>query len=122
MNVSTKSKFFKLVNSRHQAINEQGPNPLFNPAQMPQQPGEPIDPMHPQPPAEPQGEPEVQQLSSEGEVELIRLIRKALQINTDGDIPSEILEGEINEENGREMLSKIKRYISTYSDDPDIDY
>jgi hypothetical protein len=54
---------------------------------------------------------------------LIRLIRKALVLEpTEGTIPPSILDEEINEENGREILSKLKQFINSYSDDPDIDY
>ncbi len=61
------------------------------------------------------------ELTPEGEVELIRLIRKALVLEpTEGTIPPVILDDEINEENGREMLSKMKNFMNTFSDDPDI--
>jgi|TARA_R100000322_G_C5423558_1_gene186878 hypothetical protein len=72
---------------------------------------------------EPAPEPEVQKLTSEGELELIRLVKKALFINTNpDDIPDDIADDEINEKNGRQKLSDLKRFIGTYSDDPDIGY
>ena len=63
------------------------------------------------------------ELTPEGEVELIRLIRKALVLEpTEGTIPPVILDDEINEENGREMLARMKNFMNTFSDDPDINY
>ena len=68
-------------------------------------------------------EPEFKELTPEGEVELIRLVRKALVLEpTEGTIPPKILDDEINENNGREMLARIKAFLNTYSDDPDINY
>lgn len=123
MHIKTHSKFFNLINDKYRVLNEQVPAgqpqlPIQDPAL-----NQPPIPQQPQVPVEPEGEPEVKQLTSEGEVELIRLIRKALVLEPDeGSIPPDILDEEINEENGREILMKMKRFISTYSEDPDINY
>lgn len=124
MNIKTKSKFFGLINNKYKMLEEQPMDPT---AQMSMPPGVAPDPAAmapaPEPAPEPEPEPEVKQLTPEGEVELIRLIRKALVLEpTEGSIPSSILDDEINEENGREILSKMKNFMNTYSDDPDIDY
>jgi len=123
MKIKTKSKFFGLINNKYKMLDEevayQDPT-----AQMSMPPAAP-DPAAAPPaaPVEPAPEPEVKQMTPEGEVELIRLIRKALVLEpTEGSIPPEILDDEINEENGREVLSKMKAFMNTFSDDPDIDY
>lgn len=123
MKIKTKSKFFNLINNKYKVINEQFPPAPGQPDMPPmqQQPMPPGPAAPPEPVPEP--EPEVRQLTSEGEVELIRLIRKALVVNPEeGTIPPEILDEEINEENGRSILMKLKQFISTYADDPDSDY
>mgnify|MGYP007107478162 CR=1 FL=1 len=115
------SKFEQLITDKYTTISEQGPVQL-QPGAPPGPPvagstGGPIAPDVPAP------EPEVQQLSAEGEVELVRLIRKALVLEPgDGEIPSAILDGDINEENSRSKLSMMKKFINTYSEDPDIGY
>jgi hypothetical protein len=125
MKIKTKSKFFGLINSKYQMLEEQPVDPT---AQMSMTPGVAPDPAATAPAPDPAAtapapEPEVKQLTPEGEVELIRLIRKALVLEpTEGSIPSSILDDEINEENGREILAKMKSFMNTYSDDPDIDY
>ena len=121
MKIKTHSKFFSLIGNKYKMLEEQPVDPT---AQMSIPPAAP-DPTAAAPPApaEPAPEPEVKQLTPEGEVELIRLIRKALVLEpTEGTIPPSILDEEINEENGREILSKLKQFINSYSDDPDIDY
>jgi hypothetical protein len=116
--MSTHSKFIDLITKKYTNLNlEQDLNAMPLQPQLPQQQQPPIE--EPVPPPE----PEVSQLTSEGEVELIRLVRKALVLDLDeGSIPPEILDEDINEKNGREILSKIKAFIGTYSDDPDINY
>lgn len=121
MKIKTKSKFFGLINNKYRMLEEQPVDPT---SQMSMPPAAP-DPAAATPaaPAEPAPEPEVKQMTPEGEVELIRLIRKALVLEpTEGSIPPDILDDEINEENGREVLAKIKSFMNTFSDDPDIDY
>ena len=121
MNIKTKSKFFGLISNKYKMLEELvDSSAQMSMPPMPQgQPGQEIA-VSQETETIKEPEPEVKQLTSEGEVELIRLIRKALVL--EGTIPVEILDDEINEENGREMLSKMKNFINTYSDDPDIDY
>ena len=117
--ITLKSKFFKLIKNKHGVLNEQVP-PMESPvAPVPGE--EVVDVQQTETITEP--EPEFQKLTSEGEVELIRLILKALVVNpTEGTIPPDLLDTEINENNGREMLSKIRTYLNTYTDDPEINY
>ena len=121
MNVKTKSKFLSLIKNKKNVLNEQPEVPAGVP-QLP--PGEEvvdkqtvdIDIKEPE-------EPRFKELTPEGEVELIRLIRKAMVLDpTEGTIPPEILDNETNENNGREMLVMMKNYMNTFSDDPDINY
>ena len=124
MKIKTKSKFFGLINTKYDTLEEVA-NVQDQTAQMTAPVGRPgeevIAAQETETITEP--EPEVKQLTSEGEVELIRLIRKALVLEpTEGTIPPSILDNEINEENGREVLAKMKTFINTYAADPDIDY
>lgn len=124
MKIKTKSKFFGLINTKYDTLGEDV-NVQDQTAQMTAPAGRPgeevIAARETETITEP--EPEVKQLTSEGEVELIRLIRKALVLEpTEGTIPPSILDNEINEENGREVLAKMKTFINTYAADPDIDY
>jgi hypothetical protein len=115
----THSKFIDLITKKYTNLNlEQDLNAL----PQPPAPGAP-PPIEAPPVNIPEAEPEVTQLTSEGEVELIRLVRKALVLDLDqGSIPPEILDEDINEKNGREILAKIKAFMGTYSDDPNINY
>ena len=77
-----KSKFFKLIKNKHGVLQEQvpppPPAPPIDPAAVP--PGEEVvAAQETETITEP--EPEIKQLTSEGEVELIRLILKALVVN-----------------------------------------
>lgn len=124
MKIKTKSKFFGLINNKYKMLEEQpDPTAQMSMPPMPQgQPGQEIA-VAQETETIKEPEPEVKQMTPEGEVELIRLIRKALVLEpTEGSIPPEILDDEINEENGREVLSKMKAFMNTFSDDPDIDY
>ena len=119
-----KSKFFKLIKNKHNVLQEQVPPaplaPGIDPAAVPPG-GEVVAAQETETITEP--DPEIKQLTSEGEVELIRLILKALVVNpTEGTIPPELLDDEINENNGRAVLSKLRNYLNTYTDDPDINY
>ena len=63
----------------------------------------------------PEEEP-VQTLTSEGEVELIRLLRTALTLDIPANtMPLEIVDAEINKENAREIYEKIKTFMSTFT-------
>lgn len=58
----------------------------------------------------------VQTLTSEGEVELIRLLRTALTLDVPANtMPLEIVDAEINKENAREIYEKIKTFMSTFT-------
>ena len=120
------SKFFTLIKNKREVLKEQMP--------MAPPPAAPVAPPAAAAPGTQtvtdtetidiqEREPEFKELTPEGEVELIRLIRKALVLEpTEGTIPPKILDDEINENNGREMLARIKAFLNTYSDDPDINY
>ncbi len=108
--IKVHSKFFKLIKDKHGVLNEQVP-PMPAPEAIPGE--EVVDVQQTETITEP--EPEFKELTPEGEVELIRLILKALTINpTEGTIPPELLDTEINENNGRDMLAKIRNYMNTY--------
>jgi len=115
-----KSKFFKIIKNKHYVLSEAAPA-MPGIEQLPAGGEQVLAARETETIKEP--EPEVRQLTSAGEVELIRLIRKALVLEpTEGTIPSSILDDEINEDNGREKLMALKSFINTYSYDPDIDY
>lgn len=68
-----------------------------------------------QPVEAPQEQP-VETLTPEGEVELIRLLRKALLLDVQANsVPLEIIDTEINQDNAREMYNKIKTFMSTFT-------
>jgi hypothetical protein len=74
----------------------------------------------PEPEGEPEAapEPEVDPLTSEGEVHLTRLLRKALLMNVEeGDVDDIALEDDINETNSRQMVDKIIGVMRKYTDD-----
>jgi hypothetical protein len=124
MKIKTKSKFFGLINNKYKVLDEEVAyqDPTAQMSMPPARPGEEVVTSRETETIQ-EPEPEVKQMTPEGEVELIRLIRKALVLEpTEGSIPPEILDDEINEENGREVLSKMKAFMNTFSDDPDIDY
>ena len=119
MKVNTKSKFYKLINNKQKMLDEATFEPLpagqENAPQGNQQPA-------PQPPPEPAPEPEVEPLTSEGELELIRLAIKALMIKPKStELPTALTEP-VNEKNGRQMLAELKRFMGTFTDEPDIGY
>jgi hypothetical protein len=63
----------------------------------------------------PEQEP-VEKLTSEGEVELIRLLRLALTLDIpENAMPLDIVDTEINQKNAREIYEKIKTFMSTFS-------
>tara|TARA_R110001592_G_scaffold197979_3_gene446085 strand:+ start:461 stop:769 length:309 start_codon:yes stop_codon:yes gene_type:complete len=79
----------------------------------------PVDEPEAEPVAEP--EPEVQQLSPEGEVLLIRLIKKALVTKIDSsdvDTLSEL--SDINEINAKSSLEQLINIMKKYSRDIDV--
>jgi len=110
MKIKTKSKFFKVINNKFNLL-EQGP---VDDLSVQAQPGEEVVAAQ-QTETIKEPEPEVQKLTSEGELDLIRLVRDALQMDIQaGKIPSSILDPEINQKNGRDILSKIKQFMNTY--------
>ena len=81
------------------------------------------EPAAEEPPAEePAAEPEIQKLSPEGEVLLIRLIKKALVTEiepSDIDTLSEL--SDINEVNAKASLEKLINIMKKYSQDIDVE-
>lgn len=62
-------------------------------------------------------ETETETLTPEGEVELIRLLRKALTLDVDPNkLPLDVLNTDINQNNARDIYEKIKKFMSTYSE------
>ena len=74
------------------------------------------------PPVEPQApEPEVTQLSPEGEVLLVRLIKKALVTEIEpSDIEEISILADINETNAKESLTTLINIMKKYSQDIDV--
>lgn len=71
-----------------------------------------------QPAAPAPEQPETETLTPEGEVELIRLLRKALTLDIPANtMPLEIVDVDINQENAREIYEKIKNFMSTFTGD-----
>lgn len=71
---------------------------------------------------QPQPEPETEQLSPEGEVLLVRLLKKALVMKIDPNDVDSISElTDINEVNAKKSLEKILDIMKKYTQDIDID-
>ena len=105
-------KFLKAYNN----ILEQDETEMEAPVEAPVE--EPV--AEPEPAPEP--EPEVQKLSPEGEVLLIRLIKKALVTKiepSDIDTLSEL--SDINEVNAKASLEKLINMMKKYSQDIDVE-
>ncbi len=75
------------------------------------------------PPVEPPApEPEVTQLSPEGEVLLVRLIKKALVTEIEpSDIDEISILADINETNAKESLTALINIMKKYSQDIDVE-
>ena len=75
------------------------------------------------PPVEPLApEPEVTQLSPEGEVLLVRLIKKALVTEIEpSDIEEISILADINETNAKESLTTLINIMKKYSQDIDVE-
>mgnify|MGYP003128902262 FL=1 len=104
-------KFLKAYNN----ILEQDDPEMEDPVDAPVE--EPV--AEPEPAPEP--EPEVQKLSPEGEVLLVRLIKKALVTKiepSDIDTLSEL--SDINEVNAKASLEKLINIMKKYSQDIDV--
>ena len=62
-------------------------------------------------------QPEVEALIPEGEVELIRLLRKALLLDVDeNSVPTDLTSVDINQNNAREIYKQIKDFMSTFTE------
>ncbi len=74
-----------------------------------------------EPAAAPAPEPEVRQLSPEGEVLLVRLIKKALVTKIEpSDVEALADFSDINEVNAKESLQKLINMMKKYSQDIDV--
>lgn len=111
------TKFQKLINSYR--LNEQAPDDVNAAALQ----DAALDPNAAQTqaaqaqPVQAPEQPEVEKLTPEGEVELIRLLRKALKLNVNEEsIPTDLIDVEINENNAREIYAKLRDFISTYTE------
>lgn len=111
------TKFQKLINSYR--LNEQAPDDpnaaaLQDAALDPNAAQTQAAQAQPVPAPE---QPEVEKLTPEGEVELIRLLRKALLLDVDeNSVPTDLIDVDINEDNAREMYTKIKDFMSTFTE------
>lgn len=117
-------KFLDLVNTKLKTLSEQVPGEI--PAGVP-----PVDPAAggaiPQAPVQaPAAEPTPAEtpspLTSEGEVFLVRLLKKALFMNP-GDLDEKALKDlpEINETNASQVLTSIVDIMKKYSNTIDVD-
>lgn len=117
-------KFLDLVNTKLKTLSEQVPGEI--PAGVP-----PVDPAAggaiPQAPVQaPAAEPTPTEtpspLTSEGEVFLVRLLKKALFMNP-GDLDEKALKDlpEINETNASQVLTSIVDIMKKYSNTIDVD-
>jgi len=114
-------KFLDLLNKKLAELNEQGPQEVL--------PGVPpaTDPAAAlQPVAAPAPETQTQEgptpLTAEGEVFLVRLLKKALFMNP-GDLDEKALKDlpEINETNASQVLTSIVDIMKKYSNSIDVD-
>ena len=110
-------KFYNLLKQKYVDLQEQVPADLngLPPEAMPgAMPAEPVTP--------PGMEQEKLPLTSEGEVFLVRLLRKALFMNP-GDIDEKSLKDlpEINEKNASEVLNSIINIMKKYSNTIDVE-
>lgn len=116
-------KFIDLINQRLQHIAEQVPGEMpgvlpVDPSQIPPAPaGLPPAPVETQPPAD-----TLKPLSPEGEVFLVRLLKKALFMNP-GDLDEKMLTDlpEINETNAADVLTQIVNVMKKYSTEIDVE-
>jgi len=111
-------KFLDILNKKLIELNEQVPQEVL--------PGVPAaDPTMAPPPPVPVPEPEVQEgpkpLTAEGEVFLVRLLKKALFMNP-GDLDEKALKDlpEINETNASQVLTSIVDIMKKYSNSIDV--
>ena len=112
-------KFLDLINSRLQTIAEQVPGEV--PGNLPVDPAQ-IPPAAPALPPAPELAQTSKPLSPEGEVFLVRLLKKALFMNP-GDIDEKLLTDlpEINETNAADVLTQIINVMKKYSTEIDVE-
>ena len=114
-------KFLDLVNKKHQELYEQVPGVPLDPTTAPIPPVDPAaPPLAPAPAPAPTNE-QPKPLTAEGEVFLVRLLRKALFMNP-GDLDEKLLKDlpEINETNATEVLNSIVEIMKKYSNSIDV--
>jgi hypothetical protein len=117
-------KFCNILKEKYIELNEQVPANL---TAMQEPVGQPFAPtpaiaVPPQASIPPGLEQETSPLTSEGEVFLVRLLKKALFMNP-GDIDEKALKDlpEINENNAAEVLSSIINIMKKYSNTIDVE-
>jgi len=111
-------KFLDIINKKFAEINEQGP--MDQPQQPVTDPAAAAQPV-PVPASQPSADAP-KPLTSEGEVFLVRLLKKALFMNP-GDLDEKALKDlpEINETNASEVLTSIVDIMKKYSNSIDVD-
>lgn len=118
-------RFQHLLNKKFQELLEQVPGQALNiPLPNAGDPNAPVAPIPGQPlPAAPAGGQESPKtLTPEGEVFLVRLLRKALFMNP-GDLDEKALKDlpDVNENNASDVLNAIVAVMKKYSDTIDVD-
>lgn len=105
--------FIDLINRKYSELQEQVPGEVVPPATPVDAPAAPVDV---QPPAE-----ETKPLTAEGEVFLVRLLRKALFMNP-GEMDEKLLKDlpDTNENNATDVLNSIIEIMKKYSNSIDI--
>lgn len=111
-------KFISIVEQKFKELNEQVPGelPPAQPVDLSLPAAAPAPPPAPEPPP-----PEQKPLTPEGEVFLVRLLRKALFMNP-GDVDEKTLKDlpEVNETNASDVLTSIVDIMKKYSNSIDV--